>query len=141
MHTHRIGILTSGGDCPGLNAVIRGVTKAGERRGWQVIGFLDGFEGLLPPIQYMMLDHTKTSGRMQLGGTILGSTSKGHFVAKVGAGEIARVPAEIIETARRTLADLEIESPDRGRRRRFAHHRAAAPGGRISNYRGTKNHR
>ena len=110
MHTHRISILTSGGDCPGLNAVIRGVTKAAERRGWQVIGFLDGFEGLLPPIQYMMLDHTKTSGRMQLGGTILGSTSKGHFVAKVGAGEIARVPAEIIETARRTLADLEIES-------------------------------
>ena len=110
MHTHRIGILTSGGDCPGLNAVIRGVTKAGERRGWQVIGFLDGFEGLLPPVQYMMLDHTKTSGRMQLGGTILGSTSKGHFVAKVGAGEIARVPAEIIETARRTIADLEIEA-------------------------------
>jgi len=110
MHTHRIGILTSGGDCPGLNAVIRGVTKAGERRGWQVIGFLDGFEGLLPPIQYMILDHTKTSGRMQLGGTILGSTSKGHFVAKIGAGEIARVPAEIIETARRTIADLEIDA-------------------------------
>src|ERR1700730_18374193 len=110
MHTHRIGILTSGGDCPGLNAVIRGVTKAAERRGWQVVGFLDGFEGLLPPIQYMMLDHTRTSGRMQLGGTILGSTSKGHFVAKIGAGEIARVPAEIIETARRTIADLEIET-------------------------------
>ena len=109
MHTQRIGILTSGGDCPGLNAVIRGVTKAAERRGWQVIGFLDGFEGLLPPIQYMMLDHTKTSGRMQVGGTILGSTSKGHFVAKIGAGEIARVPAEIVETARRTIADLEIE--------------------------------
>src|SRR5580700_7938905 len=110
MHTHRIGILTSGGDCPGLNAVIRGVTKAAERRGWQVVGFLDGFEGLLPPIQYMMLDHTRTSGRMQLGGTILGSTSKGHFVAKIGAGERAQVPAEIIERARQTIADLEIEA-------------------------------
>ena len=40
----RIGILTSGGDCPGLNAVLRGATKAAEKLGWQVIGFLDGFE-------------------------------------------------------------------------------------------------
>jgi len=40
----RIGILTSGGDCPGLNAVLRGVIKAAEKLGWQVIGFLDGFE-------------------------------------------------------------------------------------------------
>ena len=56
MQTHRIGVLTSGGDCPGLNAVLRGVTKAAEKRGWQVIGFRDGFEGLLPPAQYMILD-------------------------------------------------------------------------------------
>ena len=49
MHTRRIGVLTSGGDCPGLNAVLRGVTKAAEKLGWEVIGFLDGFEGLLPP--------------------------------------------------------------------------------------------
>ncbi len=46
---------------------------------------------------------------MQQGGTILGTTSKGHFVAKIGAGENARVPAEIIEKARQTIADLEIE--------------------------------
>lgn len=109
MQTHRIGILTSGGDCPGLNAVIRGVTKSAERRGWQVIGFRDGFEGLLPPVQYVNLDHTKTSGTMQLGGTILGTMSKGHFVAKIGAGERAEVPPEIIEKARQTIADLEIE--------------------------------
>ena len=43
MHTHRIRVLTGGGDCPGLNAVLRGVTKAAEKLGWQVIGFLDGF--------------------------------------------------------------------------------------------------
>ena len=83
----RIGILTSGGDCPGLNAVLRGVTKAAERRGWQVIGFLDGFEGLLPPARYIVLDHSKTTGIMQQGGTILGTSSRGHFVAKVGAAE------------------------------------------------------
>jgi len=105
----RIGILTSGGDCPGLNAVVRGVTKAAEELGWQVIGFLDGFEGLLPPAQYIVLDHTRTHGIMQQGGTILGTTSRGHFIAKVGAGQRAQVPAEIIEKARRTMADLEID--------------------------------
>jgi 6-phosphofructokinase 1 len=109
MQTHRIGVLTSGGDCPGLNAVLRGVTKAAEKRGWQVIGFRDGFEGLLPPSRYMILDQTRTAGIMQQGSTILGTTSRGHFVAKIGAGQKARVPAEIIEQARRTLADLEIE--------------------------------
>jgi len=105
----RIGILTSGGDCPGLNAVLRGVTKAAEKLGWQVIGFLDGFEGLLPPAQYIVLDHSRTHGIMQQGGTILGTTSRGHFVAKVGAGEKTQVPAEIIEKARQTMADLEID--------------------------------
>ena len=40
----RIGILTGGGDCPGLNAVIRAVVKAAAKRGWETIGFLDGFE-------------------------------------------------------------------------------------------------
>jgi ATP-dependent phosphofructokinase / diphosphate-dependent phosphofructokinase len=109
MQTHRIGVLTSGGDCPGLNAVLRGVVKAAEKRGWQVIGFQDGFEGLLPPAQYMTLDQSRTAGIMQQGGTILGTMSKGHFVAKIGAGEKARVPTEIIEKARQTVADLEIE--------------------------------
>ena len=46
---------------------------------------------------------------MQLGGTILGTMSKGHFVAKIGAGERAQVPTEIIERARQTIADLEID--------------------------------
>jgi len=109
METHRIGVLTSGGDCPGLNAVLRGVTKAAEKRGWQVIGFQDGFEGLLPPARYMILDHVRTAGIMQQGGTILGSTSKGHFVAKIGAGKRAQVPTEIIQKARQTIAELEIE--------------------------------
>jgi Phosphofructokinase len=107
--TRRIGVLTSGGDCPGLNAVLRGVTKAAEKLGWESIGFLDGFEGLLPPPRYIVLDHSRTAGIMQQGGTILGTTNRGHFVVKVGAGEKTQVPAEIIEKARKTLADLEID--------------------------------
>jgi 6-phosphofructokinase len=86
MHTHRIGILTGGGDCPGLNAVLRGVTKASEKLGWQVIGFLDGFEGLLPPSRYIVLDHTKTTGIMQQGGTILGDIQQGPFRCQSGRG-------------------------------------------------------
>jgi len=43
----RIGVLTGGGDCPGLNAVIRAVAKAAAKRGWETIGFLGGYEGIL----------------------------------------------------------------------------------------------
>ena len=85
MERRRIGILTSGGDCPGLNAVLRGAVRAAQKLGWEVVGFKDGFEGLLPPGRFMMLDRHKTAGIMPLGGTILGTTNKGHFVAKVGA--------------------------------------------------------
>jgi 6-phosphofructokinase 1 len=89
--------------------VLRGVTKAAENLHWQVVGFQDGFEGLLPPCRYIVLDCRKTAGIMQQGGTILGTTSRGHFVSKTAAGEKARVPREIIERARRTLNELEIK--------------------------------
>ena len=104
----RIGILNSGGDCPGLNAVIHGVVSAASNLGWDVIGFRDGFEGLLPPGDYMLLEPARTIGIMKLGGTILGTTNKGHFVAKVGAGNVAEVPQEIVDKAKTTLRHLEI---------------------------------
>ena len=65
MQAHRIGVLTSGGDRPGLNAVLRGVTKAAEKQGWQVIGFRDGFEGLLPPAQYITLEWEKVANAVR----------------------------------------------------------------------------
>jgi len=104
----RIGILNSGGDCPGLNAVIHGVVGAADRLGWEVIGFRDGFEGLLPPGDYMTLDPSRTLGIMKLGGTILGTTNKGHFVAKIGEGGVSQVPQEIVDKAKTTLRHLEI---------------------------------
>jgi ATP-dependent phosphofructokinase / diphosphate-dependent phosphofructokinase len=104
----RIGILNSGGDCPGLNAVIHGVVSSAHKRGWEVIGFRDGFEGLLPPGDYMTLDPTRTIGIMKLGGTILGTTNKGHFVAKVGEGGVSEVPQDIVDKAKNTLRHLEI---------------------------------
>ena len=106
----RIGVLTSGGDCPGLNAVIRGVVRAAANLSWEVIGFHDGFEGLLGGGNYEVLDLRRSAGIMHLGGTILGTTNKGHFVAKVGEGAKTQVRPEIIEEARRTLGRLRIDA-------------------------------
>jgi len=109
MAMKRIGVLTSGGDCPGLNAVLRGVVQAASRLEWEVIGFRDGYEGLLAPGSYLTLDRQNTGGIMAQGGTILGTTNRGHFVAKAGAGEKASIPSEVIENARRTLEKLNVE--------------------------------
>jgi 6-phosphofructokinase len=68
--SERIGIVT-GGDCPGLNAVIRAVAKAAAKRGWETIGFLGGYEGILEPERYMTLDYQKLGGLLTRGGTIL----------------------------------------------------------------------
>src|SRR5260370_6007595 len=91
----RIGILTSGGDCPGLNAVLRGVVLAGEKLGWEIIGFRDGFEGLLPPVDYVVLDRKSTEGIMALGSIIIGTTNRGHFIVTVFAGELALSSSEV----------------------------------------------
>src|SRR3954466_5655283 len=106
----RIGVLTSGGDCPGLNAVLRGVVLAAEKLGWEVVGFRDGFEGLLPPGDHVILDRHSTDGIMAQGGTIIGTTNRGHFVAKVGAGDRAVVAAEVIEKARTVLEDIGVKA-------------------------------
>jgi ATP-dependent phosphofructokinase / diphosphate-dependent phosphofructokinase len=106
----RIGILNSGGDCPGLNAVIHGVVGAASQLGWEVIGFRDGFEGLLPPGDYLVLKPADTIGILKLGGTILGTTNKGHFAAKLGKGDIAEVPAEVVARAKQTMDQLEIRA-------------------------------
>ena len=106
----RIGILTSGGDCPGLNAVLRGVVLAGEKLGWEVIGFRDGFEGLLPPGDHVILDRQRTAGIMARGGTIIGTTNRGHFVAKVGAGDRTIVPPQVIAGAKNILDELNVKA-------------------------------
>src|SRR5215472_15352947 len=106
----RIGVLTSGGDCPGLNAVLRGVVLAAEKLGWEVVGFRDGFEGLLPPGNHVILDRKSIDGIMALGGTIIGTTNRGHFVAKTGAGDRTIVPAQVIAGAKKILADLQVNA-------------------------------
>ena len=70
----RIGVLTGGGDCPGLNAVIRAVVRKGsEVHGHEFLGFRDGWRGPLESVT-MPLDVSTTRGILPRGGTILGSS-------------------------------------------------------------------
>lgn len=110
MPSQRIAVLTSGGDCPGLNAVIRGVVCAADKLDWEIIGFIDGYEGLLDPVRYRTLDRTSTDGIMPLGGTILGTTNKGRFVAKIGHGNKAQLDPAIIAEARATVSRLGLSA-------------------------------
>jgi ATP-dependent phosphofructokinase / diphosphate-dependent phosphofructokinase len=74
-----IAISTGGGDCPGLNAVIRAATKAAIlQHGWKVIGVQDGFDGLIFPERTRELKINDVSGLLPRGGTILGTTNRGN---------------------------------------------------------------
>jgi 6-phosphofructokinase 1 len=71
----RVGILTGGGDCPGLNAVIRAASRTAFNKGWEVYGVEDGFDGLLTR-KVRRLGARDVRGILQLGGTILGTTNR-----------------------------------------------------------------
>ena len=108
-----IGILNSGGDCPGINAVIEGYVSAAYRRGWRVIGFHDGFEGLLPIAggrRYETLTPSKAHKIRAHGGTILGTTSTGNF--KVVTNKVGRrqVDREVMAKAKKTINALGLEA-------------------------------
>lgn len=100
----QIGILTGGGDAPGLNAVIRAVvrTAIGEF-GMKCIGIEDSFEGILGETHTMKLDRAAVSGILPRGGTILGTRNRGSFVKLVdGQPQIAELPIG------EALANLDI---------------------------------
>ena len=104
----RIGILTAGGDCPGLNAVIRGVVKAANLHGYDVLGFLKGYEGLVDPVSYVPLTHKNTAGILSQGGTILGSTNRGRFAATVGVNDRLELDADLVTGVQTTVEQLNI---------------------------------
>ena len=90
----RIGILTSGGDCPGLNAAIRGVARAAyEMFDAEIVGIHDGYRGLIEG-DYTEMDRKQFSGILTLGGTILG-TSRTPFrdMRKIGEDKVDKVAA------------------------------------------------
>jgi len=74
-----IGLLTAGGDCPGLNAVIRGVVGRADERGEEVLGILNGWEGLMKDLT-MPLSRDKVRGILGRGGTMLGTSRMDPYV-------------------------------------------------------------
>ena len=74
----RVGILTGGGDCPGLNPVIRAVYKRASIDGFQVLGFRNGWKGVIEG-EFVILDAQSVSGILPKGGTILGTSRTNPF--------------------------------------------------------------
>ncbi len=105
----RIGVLTGGGDCPGLNAVIRAVTKTAiNNYRMEVFGFLDGFKGLVKN-NYIKLDYKTVSGIGHTGGTILGSSNRDdpfNFLTYKNGQEIFMDQSD---RAMENLHDLQLE--------------------------------
>src|SRR5919107_3827909 len=95
----KIGILTGGGDCPGLNAVIRAVVLKGERiHGDEMVGFLDGWRGVVEG-RTMALDVERMRGTLPRGGTVLGTSRTNPY--KVDGGP---------EQCRATLESLGVDA-------------------------------
>ncbi len=78
----KIGVLTGGGDAPGLNAVIRAVVKSATNAGVSVLGLEDSFDGLIYPEKSRLLTPRDVTGILRLGGTILGTVNRGDPFAE-----------------------------------------------------------
>jgi ATP-dependent phosphofructokinase / diphosphate-dependent phosphofructokinase len=83
----RIGILTGGGDCPGLNAVIRAVTRRALDRGAEVVGIREGWRGLVEGV-FQPLDYREISGILHRGGTILGTSRTNPYRVEGGVERV-----------------------------------------------------
>ncbi|MFB3812924.1 MAG: 6-phosphofructokinase [Terriglobales bacterium] len=108
-----IGVTTGGGDCPGLNAVIRAVVKSAILKyGWRVIGIPDGFDGLIFPERSRELTINSVAGILPRGGTILGTTNRGNpFQYKEqrnGEVIVHDVSKEVIENAAKLGIDAIV---------------------------------
>jgi phosphofructokinase-like protein len=108
-----IGISTGGGDCPGLNAVIRAVVRcATEQYGWRVIAIANGFDGLIWPEQSFELSRESIRGILPRGGTIIGTTNRGnpfHYQTEENGGDVVRdYSAACLENRKRLGLDALI---------------------------------
>jgi phosphofructokinase-like protein len=109
----RIAVLTGGGDCPGLNAVIRGVVRAAILgHDWEVYGILDGFDGLLGSGSSRRLSSRDVRGLQVRGGTILGTSNRGnplqYPVQKNGKIVFTDVTDEIVANIKKMEIDVLV---------------------------------
>jgi 6-phosphofructokinase 1 len=93
-----IGILTGGGDCPGLNAVIRAVVRRADSAGWDVVAVREGWRGLVEPL-FEELGPRQVSGILPRGGTIIGTSRTNPFNLEGG-----------VESVMRNFADRELDA-------------------------------
>ena len=108
--SRKIGILTSGGDCAGLNTAIASIVNSGLRLGNAFVGFEKGWEGLLDPVMYQELDASRVRGINHLGGTILRTTNRGRFAGKAGGkGGYNDIPTEMLKMASDNLNKLGVD--------------------------------
>jgi 6-phosphofructokinase 1 len=90
----RVGLLTGGGDCPGLNAVIRAIVRKAERTYQdEILGFIDGWSGVLED-RWMPLDIERCRGILPRGGTIIGTSRVQPFMFPDGVGRVRRTLEE-----------------------------------------------
>jgi 6-phosphofructokinase 1 len=104
----KIGILNSGGDCAGLNAVIASIVKCGIPMGYSFVGFERGWEGLLDKT-YIELTNERVRGISHLGGTILRTANKGRFAGKVGSGDPYKIDPDILALAKRNADEMGLD--------------------------------
>lgn len=106
----RIGILTGGGDCPGLNAVIRSVTKTMvEKYSVEVIGIEDGFLGLILP-RWRHLRYEDVSGILTLGGTILGTSNRDDPFNWIGEKDELSPPQDVSHRVIKNYKELKLDA-------------------------------
>src|SRR3954468_15472293 len=85
----KVAVLTGGGDCPGLNAVIRAIVRRSTRHGFECMGLRDGWKGLLEDSHFRLTRET-TSGILHRGGTILGTSRVNPFKVENGLERVLR---------------------------------------------------
>ena len=110
--TKRIGILTGGGDAPGLNAVIRAVVLVAHNHyGWEVVGIREGFDGLLNGVPAMPLTEERVRLILGRGGTILGAVNRGNpLIQVVDRPDGSFDSVDLSQEAIRRMAELGLDA-------------------------------
>src|SRR5512140_491094 len=107
----RIAVLTGGGDAPGLNAVIRAVTKTAINvYGCDVFGVIDGYDGFIAPNGVLPLDLAAVRGILPRGGTILGTANRGNPFARKVMRDGKQVVIDVSDEVIKAIQDLHLDA-------------------------------